>query len=99
MKAKPAPVVICFAWYDEAQWELLCAMVPDRAELDDTYAEWKKSACRAIRMVESNGYKVRRVSVNVSALAEWCREQHRPVNSEARAEYVAQLARTSSSGI
>jgi len=85
MKRKPESVVISFAWYDEAQWELLYSLVPGRSELDDTYAEWKQSARRAISMIESNGHKPRCVPINVADLAEWCREHRRPINSEARA--------------
>lgn len=89
---------MCVAWYDEPQWELLCTLVPDRSELDDTYHQWQQSARRAIRMIESNGCKVRRVSVDVSALAKWCRDHDRPINGEARAAYVVQLAQESSNG-
>jgi hypothetical protein len=92
MKSKQNRVVLCFAWYDKPQWELLCKLVPDRGELDDAYEQWQQSARRAIRMIESNGYKVRRVAVDVSVLAAWCREHDRPIDGEARAEYVAQLA-------
>lgn len=98
MKSKQNRVVLCFAWYDEPQWELLCTLVPDRSELDDTYDQWQQSARRAIRMIESNGYKVNRVSVDVSALSAWCREHDRPIDGEARASYVAQLAQGSSNG-
>ncbi len=98
MKQKKNRVVLCFAWYDKPQWELLCTLVPDRSELDDTYDQWQQSARRAIRMIEANGYKVRRMSVDVSALEAWCREHDRPINGEARAEYVAQLAQESGNG-
>lgn len=98
MKSRQNRVVLCFAWYDESQWELLCTLVPDRGELDETYDQWQQSANRAIRMIESNGYKVRRVAVDVSALAAWCRDHDRPINGEARAEYAAQLEQRSDKG-
>jgi hypothetical protein len=98
MKSKDNRLVLCVAWYDQPQWELLCTLVPDRGELDDTYAQWRQSARKAIRMIEANGYKVRRMSVDVSALAAWCREHNRPINGEARAEYVVHLAQGSRSG-
>lgn len=80
MKSKQNQVVVSFAWYDELQWELLCTLVPDRGELDDTYDQWQQSARRAVRMIESNGYKVRCISVDVSTLAAWCREHDRTIN-------------------
>lgn len=91
MKSKQHSIVVRLAWFDEAQWQLLCTLVPDRGELDDTYEQWHRSACNAARMIESGGYKVERVFIDVAALAEWCRERSLPINGAARADYVAQL--------
>ncbi|WP_157469283.1 hypothetical protein [Dyella thiooxydans] len=84
--------VMRLAWYDEEQWQLLCALVPDRGELDDTYEQWQQSARQAVREIESSGRKVERVFVDVLAMSEWCRERNVPLTGSARAHYVAQLA-------
>lgn len=84
--------VLRLAWYDEGQWQLLCALVPNRGELDDSYEQWQQSARQAVREIESNGHKVERVSIDVLAMSEWCRERIAPLTGSARAEYVAQLA-------
>lgn len=71
---------------------MLCTLVPDRSELDDTYEQWQQSALRAVRQIETSGHTVERVSVDVSALSKWCHARNLPLNGSARAEYVAQLA-------
>jgi hypothetical protein len=85
--------VIGFAWYDEAQWLCLTAVVPDRGELDDTYEQWLQSALAAVSGLEGRGYAVERFYVDVQALCQWCQERSLSVNGAARAEYVANLLR------
>jgi hypothetical protein len=72
---------------------LLCALVPDRSELDDTYEQWLETARRTVRDMESDGHVVERVPVDVVALAEWCRERGLPLTGPSRAKYVLQLDR------
>ena len=91
MSSKKSRYVLRFAWFNEEQWRLLCALVPDRTELDDTYEQWQQSALRAVREIQTSGHTVERVSVDVSALAHWCHERNLPLNGSSRAEYVAQL--------
>ena len=92
MSPKQDRYILRLAWYDETQWQLLCALVPDRSELDDTYEQWQQSARRAVREFESSGHRVERVPVVVLAMSEWCRERKVPLTGPSRAEYVAQLA-------
>ena len=98
MSPKQDRYVLRLAWYDEEQWQLLCALVPDRNALDDTYEQWQQSARQAVREIESSGRTVERVSINVLAMSEWCRERKVPLTGPARAEYVAQLANEPRSG-
>ncbi len=98
MSPKQDRYVLRLAWYDEEQWQLLCALVPDRGELDDTYEQWQQSARQAVREIESSGHTVERVFVNVLAMSEWCRERKVPLRGSARAEFVAQLPHGSHCG-
>ncbi len=98
MSSKQHRYVLRVAWFNEEQWQLLCTLVPDRAELDDTYEQWQQSARRAVREIETSGHTVERVSVDVLALFQWCRERNLPLNGSARAEYVAQLSHGPRSG-
>ncbi|MEP7186727.1 MAG: hypothetical protein ABI767_12910 [Rhodanobacter sp.] len=98
MSSRQHRYVPCFAWFDEEQWKLLCALVPDRGELDDTYEQWLQSARQAVREIEASGHKVERVFVDAFAMSEWCLERDVPLNGSARAEYVAQLTHRPGSG-
>ena len=79
MSPKQDRCVLRLAWYDEEQWQLLCALVPDRGALDDTYEQWQQSARQAVREIESSGRKVERVSVDVLAMCASCRERKVPL--------------------
>lgn len=92
MSSKKTQHVFRVAWFDEQQWQLLCSLVPDRNALDASYEQWQVSAERAVREIQASGHTVERVSVDVVALSEWCRERHLPMNGSARAEYVALVA-------
>lgn len=90
--------IIGIAWFDETQWQLLTYVVPDRSELDDTFQEWERSAQSTVRMIEAQGHAVRRVPVNINELCSWCAARKLPVNSAARAEYVAALLQHGDTG-
>lgn len=92
LSAKKDHYIVRLAWYDEDQWQLLCALVPDRSELDDTYQQWQQSACQAVRQIESRGHEVRRVSANVLAMSECCSQRKVSLTGSARAEFVAKSA-------
>ena len=92
MKSRQKRPVLRLAWFDEEQWKLLCTLVPDRGELDDTYQQWQESARRAVREIKSNGHTVECVPVDVAAMAKWCRDRNLPLNGAARAQYVITLA-------
>jgi hypothetical protein len=82
-----------FAWFDREQWQRLTEVVEDRAELDDTYEQWHKSAREAFADLEREGVRIEKVHVKVDALVAWCRAQGLPVNGEARSQYVAMVVR------
>lgn len=94
-----ADKIIGLAWFDEAQWNRLTTVVPDRSELDDTFQDWEQSALEAVSMLESQGHTVKRVPIDVSALCTWCSARNLPVNGAARAEYVTALLRQGDAGV
>ncbi len=86
-------LAVGIAWFDREQWERLCQVVPDRAQLDDTFEEWEASARRALADLRAQGVKVKAVSLRVSEFVQWCDEQNLPTDSAARAQYVSFLLR------
>ena len=87
--------VFSIAWYDSSQWGLLTKVAADRADLDDTFEEWRANALGVEREIQAAGHAVSRVAVDVAKLEAWCREKHVANTSSARAKYVAQLSSSS----
>ena len=83
------------AWYTREAWERLRELADDAQALDDTFEDWERGALRAIRELESVGRSVQKVPVEIDALAAWCRERNRRIDSATRAEYVTYLLRRS----
>jgi hypothetical protein len=78
---------VAIAWYRKDQWELLLAVSNDRQSLERTYEEWVVFASKHVRDLESKGFHVHKIEVEVRALTQWCESQGRAVDGEARAEY------------
>ena len=81
------------AWYERDQWERLRRVAADPDRLEETYEEWVAMAERGMRTAADAGALIENVHVEVGELIAWCIEQNRPVDSPARAEFVARLLR------
>jgi len=86
----PEDWAISMAWYRSDQWTLLRAVSADGNRLEETYQEWLAFASKHLRDLQSKGFEVRKIDVEVAALVRWCNSQCRPVDGEARAEYAMQ---------
>jgi len=89
-KKKKHGEFIPLAWYTPENWELLRHSAADARSLETTWEEWREHADDTIRILTTSGYRVRTVDVNVSELITWCKRQNRPLDSEARADFVAE---------
>ena len=81
------------AWYRREDWSLLREIASDRTKLDDSYEAWLAGAQKTLLDLAVAGVAARRVSVDVEALVRWCRAEGRPVDSAARAAFVADQLR------
>jgi hypothetical protein len=86
-----ADVQLGLAWYTRAGWERLCELAADRDALDESFEDWEDSALVAINELTTAGQQIRKIPVDVEALAVWCRQHGRPLDSAARAAYVTHL--------
>jgi len=77
------------AWYECDQSARVREVAADPNVLEETYEEWVTIAERAIRTLRAAGESVARVFVNAEELVEWCKEQKRPVDRQARAEFAS----------
>lgn len=90
---QPPTIVTGFAWFEREQWERLREVAADTEKLDETYAEWVFGANRSIAEFEAQGLHIEKISIDIDALVTWCREQQRPVDSSARAQFAAEELR------
>ncbi|MBI5368056.1 MAG: hypothetical protein HZA54_13535 [Planctomycetes bacterium] len=97
----PAPatgMVIAVADYAPEQWPRFRELCVDREEMALTHAEWLATGERALADLRARGAKVQVVKVDVEELARWCREQGRPLDGPARAQYLTEMARRAAGG-
>jgi hypothetical protein len=84
----PSGSQVGFAW---EQWQRLTEVADDRSKLDDTFEQWERNALAMLYQLQSQGYSVRKVMVDVETLVAWCRARDRSVDGAARADYVTTL--------
>ena len=79
--------VLGVAWYKPEQWDRLLDISSDRAELENTYDEWKVAAEENLVNLAQHGYKLRKVHIDVERLLICCNSQNRAVERDARTEF------------
>jgi hypothetical protein len=92
-KPKGANIVTGIAWYSSDQWADLRRVVSDPAELEPTYEEWQGVIKRSVSDLIKAGLKLVKVPVDVTDLVTWCRQRGKPIDADARAQYVAEALR------
>jgi hypothetical protein len=95
--AKSGPVV-GVAWYRKEDWPKLLAVSADRDNLEDTFDEWCRGAQQLLLRLVSEGVEARKVDVELDNLIAWCRNEHRPLDGAARANYVSVLLSKAAGG-
>ncbi len=85
-------IVYAMTWFQPDEWQKLKEVVDDPSSLDDSYFDWKVSAEDAIREFHENGQQVRKISIKVNKLLDWCEENGVRPDGKARSEYAAYLA-------
>ena len=86
---KERPIVVGVGWYRADQWQRLLEVSEDRTQMENTHAEWLGIAERTLREdLPKAGLAPRKVDVDVEELLAWCHARNRPVNGEARAEFI-----------
>lgn len=67
-------------------------------DVDDTFDEWRARMERRLAEVRVDGVEIERMLIDPDKLVEWCRENGRTVDANARALYPAYLALVRDSG-
>jgi hypothetical protein len=87
------------ARYRREDWSRLREIASDRAQLDGHYEAWLAGAQKTLLQLAVAGVPARGVNVDVEALVQWCRAEGRPVDSAARATFVADQLRRADQGL
>jgi hypothetical protein len=84
--------IYAMTWFQPDEWLKLKEVVDDPSSLDDSYLDWKVNAEVAIREIRESGQQVRKISIKVNKLLDWCQENGVRPDGKARSEYAAYLA-------
>ena len=95
MTSEESGATMGVAWYRRDQWERLHEVAADPDTLERTYDEWLALAQKAMIDLLGQGTRAHRVEVDVEELVQWCRDNERKLDGDARAAYaVARLQET-----
>ena len=67
----------------------------DRAELEDTYSEWKAVAEENLGNLAQHEYTLRKIEIDVEEILIWWNSQNRAVDGDARTEFTVVKLRES----
>ncbi len=82
-------VVTGIAWYRRDQWTRLRELASDADKLEESYEDWLAGAQKTLVQMTIAGVRAQRFDVDLDELARWCRAEGRPLDSAARAAFVA----------
>ncbi len=91
-------VVTGIAWYRRDQWTRLRELASDADKLEESYEDWLAGAQQTLVQMAVAGVRARRVDVDLDDLARWCRAEGCPLDSAARAAFVASRLRLAHEG-
>ena len=94
-KSSVVPVVIGVAWYSPSQWARLREVSANPGQLEQTYLEWITTYERTTRELAAQGMTLMKVPVDVGELERWCHERNKPIDGNARSEYVLEIVQRS----
>ena len=92
-RQRESEMVVGIAWYTADQWERLLEVSVDRDELEDSQAEWERSAVGALKDLERLGMRPKKVALDLDELVNWCLIRNLPLDGEARSTFVGEKLR------
>jgi hypothetical protein len=87
-------IITGIAWYRRDQWARLRELAADADRLEEAYEDWLVGAQKTIVQMTATGVRVRRVDIDLDDLVGWCRREGCPLDSAARAAFVAERLRS-----
>ena len=83
-------LAICF--YTPESYDELKKVAVDKKSLCDTYADWMIEFQKAVTGLKEQGYSPITVTVNISELQNWCKENKLENKGSSRAKYASIIA-------
>jgi len=81
--------VINLASYRKEDWNRFKESADDKEKLHDTWDEWRKSFMNTKVSLESEGFNVREVILDIDDLIQFCRQKGLKNDGSTRSQYVS----------
>ena len=87
-KKKEQSFLMGIGVYRREQWPLLRALAVDSQDLEPQYDLWFKALTEFKVQLQSMGHASTEVDIDVNELLAWCEAQNRPLDAQARTEFI-----------
>ena len=79
------------AYYNKSDWNKLMSSIMDKDTMHDTWEEWNEASNQTKSTLESQGFIVHVMTIDIDALNKYCKENQIMNNGKTRSQYVSQL--------
>ncbi|HKJ30895.1 MAG TPA: hypothetical protein VKA34_03665 [Balneolales bacterium] len=76
-------------WWKPEQWERAKEICIDGDDFEPDYQEWKKMAERKLIELHQQGINIVKVEIDLDEFINWCNENGKSTDGNARTEFVA----------
>jgi hypothetical protein len=81
--------IIGIAWFNDDDWEEWKKISEDK--LEEKYKDWLIEASLAKSKFEKEGYTIKQVTITPNNFKNWCKKNHKKLDSSFRSDYVSEL--------
>ena len=78
-------------YYRKEDWPKFKAMIVDQERMHDSWEEWHKDFLKMYKKLRKDGFRVKKVIVNLEKLELYCNKHEIPIDGAARARFIRQL--------
>ena len=79
---------IKLAYYRKKDWKRFLRIIDDRERMHDTWNEWHKAFLKLKKYLNTQGFEVTDVEINLNELINYCKINEIKNNGEARSQFV-----------
>jgi hypothetical protein len=80
--------ILNIAYYREEDWNKFLNSIDDRDRMPETWHEWHESYLKARNGLKAQGFKVRKIVVDIDELQQYCMDKGIKNNGQARSMFV-----------